>query len=407
MQTSPIKFFTRTIIHYGTGTRSLLPNLLLELGGKKAIIITERDVSQSTILNEIKELFEGFAQEVEIVGVFDEIEQETHAETINQCTRFFKELNADSIIALGCSVALDTAKAVKWMLHKDIQDINQVRRLKEQWPQAQPILIPHIAVPTFAGTGAEITDVTVFSNNEANSLKSSISHPFINADIAILDPELTLYLSPQKIASAGFTTLVNAMEAYFSPMANPMTDAYALQAIRLVANNLSIAVHDLTSLKARANLQLASLMAKISFMPVINAMPIHNMALTYSAMFGIPQMLANVVLLPNLVEALPTFYLPRIQEFAQSLGIADRSMHDMECLHQVVRYIENLRKEIGLPESLVEYGLKVESMQDIISAVHKEPVGAYFVIPAEIVARITHRAFDFQGYTNSKNNVKK
>ncbi|MEH7482943.1 iron-containing alcohol dehydrogenase, partial [Neobacillus drentensis] len=228
MQTSFFQISSRTVVNFGAGARTLLPNMLEGLGSKRVVLFADRDVARSGIINQIKELFEENQGEVQIVGIFEDIDEEANSETVNRCTSFFKENTGDSLIALGGTGALDTVKAVKWMVHKDIQDISEVGRSTERWPEAQLISIPHVAVPTLTGTGAEVTAVAMI-NNEEIGIKSSIYNPFINPDIAILDPELTMFLSPEVTAFTGFTTLVNAIEAYFSPKANPMTDAYAQQ----------------------------------------------------------------------------------------------------------------------------------------------------------------------------------
>ncbi|MEH7377841.1 iron-containing alcohol dehydrogenase [Neobacillus drentensis] len=393
MQTSFFQISSRTVVNFGAGARTLLPNMLEGLGSKRVVLFTDRDVARSGIINQIKELFEENQGEVQIVGIFEDIDEEANSETVNRCTSFFKENTGDSLIALGGTGALDTVKAVKWMVHKDIQDISEVGRSTERWPEAQLISIPHVAVPTLTGTGAEVTAVAMI-NNEEIGIKSSIYNPFINPDIAILDPELTMFLSPEVTAFTGFTTLVNAIEAYFSPKANPMTDAYAQQALRMIADNLSNAVLDGSNLEAKANMQLASLMAKSAFMPIVNAIPIHNMALAFCEEFGVPQMLANAVLLPNVMESLETFYLSRIKGFAQALGIAEPSPDAKECLGQAVTFIRDLRKEVGLPETLVEFGVNVNNMTDILLSVHKEPSGVHFEIPPDAVVKITSQIFD-------------
>ncbi|MEH6995618.1 iron-containing alcohol dehydrogenase [Neobacillus drentensis] len=393
MQTSFFQISSRTVVNFGAGSRVLLPNMLEGLGGKRVVLFADRVVARSGIINQIKELFEENQSEVQIVGIFEDIDEEARCETVNRCTLFFKKYNGDSLIALGGTGVLDTVKAVKWMVHKDLQDISEVERSTERWPEAQLISIPHIAVPTLTGTGAEVTAVAMITNEEIG-IKSSIYNPFINPDIAILDPELTMFLSPEVTAFTGFTTLVNAIEAYFSPKANSMTDAYAQQAIRMIADNLSKAVLDGSNLEAKANMQLASLMAKSAFMPIVNAIPIHNMALAFCGEFGVPQMLANAVLLPNVMESLDTFYLSRIQGFAQALGIKDPSPYAKECLGQTVTFIRDLRKEIGLPETLVGFEVKVVNMKKIVLSVQKEPSSIHFEIPPDAVVKITSQIFD-------------
>ncbi|MEH6944911.1 iron-containing alcohol dehydrogenase [Bacillus sp. JJ722] len=394
MQISYCQIFSRTIVNYGVGTRTLLPQILKGLACRRVVLFADKEAGSLGVINQIKELFEKKQEVVKIVGVIEDIEKEATVETVNRCAHFFKEHKGDTILALGGAGVLDTAKAVKWMIHKGISDISKVVTITERWPEADLISIPHIAIPILSGTGAEITEVTMITNEKFEKA-TSIYNPYINADVAILDPELTLGVSPSVTALTGFTTLVNAIEAFFSPRATPMSDAYAQQAIRLIANNLTKAVHEGNNVEAKGNLQLASYMAKSAFMPVISAFPMHNMALAFSRRFRVTQMQANAILLPNVLESLTPFYLSKIKEFSKALGIMNPPKHDKECLSQAVAVIRNLREEIALPKTLdVGFEGNLDNMDDFISMVHKEPLAVHYKIPGDVVAKIIYQIFN-------------
>lgn len=398
MSTSFFQFSVRTVVNSGAGSRTLLPEMIKGLGGKRAVLYTDKGLTQAGITKKIIELFELMPGTPELVGVFEDIEQDAKGEIINRGARFFKECNGDSLIALGGGSVLDTVKGIKWMIHKGLDDIREsllTGNVMEWWPAAQFIPIPHVAIATTAGTGAEVSPVAVILN-EMSGMKSNLLHPFINADLAILDPDLTVGLPPKITAFTGFDALTHAVEAYFSPKANPMTDAYALQAIRMIVENLQTAVHNGSDLLARANMLMASSMAISAFCLCLNAVPVHNMAHAIGAKFNIPHGLANAVLLPAVMDSLPAYYLPRITGFTQALGIKNSSEQPEECLAEVIEYIRELRKAVNLPDTFAEFECNEEKLHLLVPAVHHDPAGVFFKIPSQIITKVVNEVFELK-----------
>ncbi|MEH7073359.1 iron-containing alcohol dehydrogenase [Neobacillus drentensis] len=398
MSTSFFQFSVRTVVNSGAGSRTLLPEMIKGLGGKRAVLYTDKGLTQAGITAQIKELFEIMPGTPELVGVFDDIEQDAKGGIINLGARFFKECNGDSLIALGGGSVLDTVKGIKWLLHKGLDDIRDslvTGNVMEWWPEAQYIPIPHVAIATTAGTGAEVSPVAVILN-EKHGIKSNLLHPFINADMAILDPDLTVGLPPKITAFTGFDALTHAVEAYFSPNANPMTDAYALKSIRMIVDNLQTAVHKGDDLSARANMLMASSMAISAFCLCLNAVPIHNMAHAIGAKFNIPHGMANAVLLPNVMESLPEYYLPRVTGFAQALGIAKISEQPEQCLEDVIQFIRDLRKAVNLPDTFAEFECNEDKLHLLVPAVHHDPAGVFFKIPAPIIIKVINEVFELK-----------
>jgi alcohol dehydrogenase class IV len=398
MSTSFFQFSVRTVVNSGAGSRTLLPEMIKGLGGKRAVLYTDKGLTQAGITKKIIELFELMPGKPELVGVFEDIEQDAKGEIINRGARFFKECNGDSFIALGGGSVLDTVKGIKWMIHKGLDDIRDALftgNVMEWWPEAQYIPIPHVAIATTAGTGAEVSPVAVILN-EKLGMKTNLLHPFINADMAILDPDLTVGLPPKITAFTGFDALTHAVEAYFSPKANPMTDAYALRSIRMIVDHLQTAVHNGSDLSARANMLMASSMAISAFCLCLNAVPVHNMAHAIGAKFNIPHGLANAVLLPNVMESLPAYYLPRIKGFAQTLGIENPSEQPEECLSEVIDYIRDLRKAVNLPDTFAEFECNEDKLHLLVPAVHYDPAGVFFKIPAQIITKVVNEVFELK-----------
>ncbi|QSO53646.1 iron-containing alcohol dehydrogenase [Alicyclobacillus curvatus] len=392
METSLFQISLRTTVTSGSGSRSLLPATVHGLGGRRAVLFTDKGLTKAGITEKITELFHTMPTGVQLVGVFDDIEQDAKASIINKAVRYYKECGGDSLIALGGGSVLDTVKGIKWMLSKGLTDIRQglLGNVIEMWPRAQYIPIPHVAIPTTAGTGAEVSPIAVIFHDEAK-VKMNIINPFVNADIALLDADLTVGLPAAITAFTGFDALTHAVEGYFSPQNNPVADAFSLQSTRMITENLPRAVENGRDLAARANMLVASSMAISTFSLTLNAIPVHNMAHAFGAKFGIPHGLANAVLLPYVMRALPDFYKPRIHGFAEALGLKEASTDSAECLEQVVQQLEALREEVGLQSTFSDFEMAPELLRKMVEFVHADPSGVVFRLPDAVIQHVTRQ----------------
>lgn len=385
--TSYFEFNHRTSLRVGSGTRILIPDLVEGLGGKRPILFSDKGLTNAKITQEIIDIFEA-TPGVQLAGVFDEIEQDARSSNINKAIQYFKECNGDSIVAIGGGSVLDTAKGVKWALHKRINQIEAALpgNVIEVWPKADPIPIPHVAIATTAGTGAEVSAISVIFN-EAIQLKCNLLNPYINADIAILDPDLTVGLPPRITAFTGMDALTHAVEGYFTSNSNPISDALAIQAIKLIVKNLPIAVRQGDHLEARSNMLQASAIAITSFL-TFGEDPVHNVAHTLGAKYGIPHGLANAVLLPTVMRHLAPLYLQKVSGLADALGIANPPEDPQQCLLQCIEKIRDLRREVGLPEDFAEFNIDPADIPALIPAVQSDPSGIGFKIPEDVIEKI-------------------
>ncbi|WP_026961398.1 iron-containing alcohol dehydrogenase [Alicyclobacillus herbarius] len=381
------RFDFRTSVSAGAGARAFLPAHMKELGGKRWIVITDKGVVNAGVVDQVLSALDG-PNDLQVVYVFDEVLQDARMSLVNKATKIAREYSADGILAVGGGSVLDTAKGVKMLLTSGFTDIAQtvpgnlglyVGELAKRLP------IPHIAIPTTAGTGAEVSPIAVFMNEE-DHVKANLLHPYINADIAILDPDLTVGLPPKITAFTGFDALTHAVEGVAWANQGPMYDALGLQAIRLIDKNLATAVHAGTNIEARMNMLTASCMAIMSF-PASGAIPVHNCAHALGAMYGIPHGLANAVLLPIVMEALPEIYLPKIEWIADAMGIKETGTSEQ--LHQrTLARIRELQAEANLPTNFLEFGPKQSELQQAMINVLNDPAGVVFKIPVERLIQI-------------------
>jgi alcohol dehydrogenase class IV len=392
MKTTLSQFMLRTGIYSGSNSRAMVPSLFAGLGAKRVLLLSDRGLEAAGIVEKVADIFSltGHGSGPELVGQFLDIKQDAESSCINEAVRYAREIGADSLLAVGGGSVLDTVKGVKYALHKGLTDIKEAipgGLLYESFPKANYIPIPHIAIPTTAGTGSEVSPIAVIFNEEIQ-MKTNIINPFINADMAILDPDLTVGLPPVITAFTGFDALTHAIEALASPTATGLTDAYALHAIRLIEKNLPVAVADGANLDARMDLLQASLMGITAFSFALNAIPVHNMAHAYGALFRIPHGLANAVFLPVVMELVPDLYLPKAAQLAQALNVDVKGDSPQTALAKVIGKIRLLQHKVGLPADLKQFNITEEALQLAIPAVMKDPAALSFPMPKELIAAI-------------------
>ncbi len=387
-KTSYYEFTHRSNIRSGAGTHILVPDLIHALGGRRPVLYSDKGLTQAGLTKKIERLFE-MAPGIQLAGVFDDVTQDAKSSNINNGLKYFKECNGDSLIAIGGVSVLDTAKAIKWCLHKNVKKIEEALsgNVLEVWPEAVHMGIPHISIATTAGTGAEISGISVVFN-EMHGVKCNLLNPFINSDIAILDPELTIGLPPKITAFTGMDALTHAVEGYFSNKSNAMADAFALHSAKMRRDNLHTAVSDGQNREARANMLQASAMAITSFALAFSTLPIHNMAHALGAKYGIPHGLANAVLMPSVMKHLAPLYLPKVKEFAHAFGIKEIPETDEQCLEQCINEIISLRRSVNLPDDFAEYEIDEADEKEIVKAVQNDPSGQAFRIPEEVIIAV-------------------
>ncbi len=395
MSTTYSNFAATTAIHSGSQTRAMIPDLFRGLGSKRVVLFSDKGLEQAGVVQRVAEIFEQTPHGVgpELVGIFTDIDQDASSESVNKATQYARQVAADGLLAVGGGSVIDCVKGVKLSLHYGAADIKELMPSGLnyfRWPEAQMIPIPHITVPTTAGTGSEVSPIAVIYNEETK-IKTNIIHPFIASNMAVLDPDLTVGLPPFITAFTGFDALTHAIEALASPKATPFTDAYALQTIRIIPKALPEAVKNGKNLNARMEMLQASTMGIIAFSFSLNVVPVHNLAHAYGALFRIPHGLANAVFLPLVMEALPELYLPKIDQLAEAFGLDVREKTREEMLASAIQAIKDLQQDVGLPSDFSDYEIPAKSRQMIVKAVEADPAGLNFPIPSHIIASISKK----------------
>jgi alcohol dehydrogenase class IV len=344
-------WFNRPRIMYAPGVRSEVGYEMGELGGTKALLCTDKGLVHAGVSEMVAEAVRD--SDLALAGIFDDVVQDARIDIINKGAEFYRKCGADCLIAVGGGSVMDTAKAVNIMIGRKIDDFQPLADLAALWEGSKP-LPPHIVFPTTAGTGSEVTNAIVALDVE-NETKLAISHPY-NADIAMLDPELTVALPPKITAFTGMDALTHAIEGITSLGAEPIADAMGLHSIRLIFKYLPIAVKDPENIEARGHMLIASALAGLCFGNTMTG-AVHATAHALGGKYGIPHGLANGIMLDivmNLnVEEVPLRFLM----IADAMGIDVTGKDPVEAGKQAVQAVRDLKADIGLTDTLKDLSI--------------------------------------------------
>ncbi|GIU13348.1 hypothetical protein TUM4261_27500 [Shewanella sp. c952] len=372
MATTNFSFNLKTIIHAQESGINDLPALFSRLGAKRIVLFTDNGLASLGFVAKFEAIFAN-QTDVGIAGIFADIEPDAGCDNINAAIEFTRSVNADAILSVGGGSVIDASKGVKYAMHKGLDDIRTVIAgggHMDVWPNNRNITVPHIAVPTTAGTGAEASPIAVFFN-EQEKIKASLVASGLEADIAVLDPVLTTKLPAALTRSTAMDALTHAIEAVVSPLSNPFTDAYSIQAIKLITHNLPIVLGQPENLTARAELLQASTMAISAFYSSLGGIPIHNCAHAFGAICHIPHGDANTVLMPIVIEALPEFYLANAKKLqaALSLQVSDT---DESALAAVIDFLKSLQQTTAAMTSFADWTIDAVAQAEIVDAIRKD-----------------------------------
>jgi alcohol dehydrogenase len=312
----------------------------------------------------------GYAQKAEdslisagiAVQVFSDVAADPPQKMVEQAIAKTKDWQADGIIGLGGGSSLDTAKLVALLANSDqtIEDVYGVDK-------ASGDRLPLIQIPTTAGTGSEVTWVSVITDND--NLKQVVYTPQLMPDIALLDAELT-YGLPQKVTAAtGLDAMVHAIEGYTSrTRKNPMADGMAVAALSLLGKNLKKVIENPGDKDARSAMQQGSLLAGMAFANASVA-AIHGIAYPLSAQFHIPHGHANALVMAQVLRFNLSAAKRLYAELAPALIEGQNFTSDTEAAEAFVNQISQMVADSGLETRLRDLGVTEESLPEMAKEV--------------------------------------
>ena len=348
------RFILNEVSYFGAGARKELPEVLNRMGVKKALVCTDKGLLKVGTAQKVTEVLDqcGFPYEI-----FSEVKPNPTVTNVKDGIKAFADAKADCIIAIGGGSAMDTAKGIGIVTNNpefsDIVSLEGVAPTKKK-------SVPIIALPTTAGTGAEVTINYVIIDEERQAKMVCVDPNDIPA-VAIVDAELMYSLPKSLTAATGMDALTHAIEGYITKGAWVMSDMYELQAIKMIAEFLPLAVEEPTNPKGREGMALAQYIAAQAFSNVGLGL-VHGMAHPMGSLHDIPHGVANALLLPTIME----FNMPKcIEKFgviAQTMGVDTTGMSAQEAAQAAVDAVKALSIRVGIPQSLTALGIKEEDI---------------------------------------------
>lgn len=335
------------IVEHGAASR--LNEMVRKFSAKRIFLVTDSGISRLGLLEPSIESLERHGAKVEI---FDGVVADPPEGIVLEAIERAKFMCADLVVGFGGGSSMDVAKLVACFAHphcsQSLQEVYGVGKIEAE-------RLPLVQVPTTAGTGSEVTPISIVTTGETT--KSGIVSPILLPDVAVLDAALTVGLPRDVTAATGIDAMVHAIEAYTSKIRkNPLSDMLAREALRLLVGNIDQAMNDGRDLEARQGMLLGSCLAGQAFANAPVA-AVHALAYPLGGRYHIPHGLSNSLVLPsvlrfNAVEAADLY--------AELAPIFTREPHSSSCQEDCERFIssiEALLKRSGLPLRLREVGV--------------------------------------------------
>ena len=338
-------------IVFGKNSIKDLSKVISERGYKKGILISDSFfVENGYAIN----LFEDKSNN--LVGIFSNISENPTIKNVDDCSSVIKEIDADFIVALGGGSVIDCAKAASVVSLTN----NSIRLYLEKRKPLPDIGIPLIVIPTTAGTGSEVTSVSVLTDGNLNK-KTPISSKGFYPKVALIDPSLTYSLSPYITASTGIDVLCHAIEGYWSKNHQPITDCLGVYAASLILEYLESAYFDSNNEKAREKVSEASVVAGLAFnLPKTTVC--HACSFPLTTLYNIPHGEACGLTLDYFIKF--NSEDKRVKELSKRLGF--KNPFDMG------NYIYSLKKKINLKLDLKQLNLTDKDI-DVLVKESKHP----------------------------------
>ncbi|OIQ49023.1 1,3-propanediol dehydrogenase [Pseudodesulfovibrio hydrargyri] len=328
--------------------------------GSRALIVTGRGSSRkSGALDAVAKSLEGAGV---TPVVFDQVPSDPDMLTVENGAIIARKEGCDVIVALGGGSPMDAAKGISVVLGNNapVGDF-EFRQPERQGP-------PIIAIPTTAGTGSEITRISIITDTE-RKVKMVLQGPTLIPTVAILDPELTYSVPPDFTAATGMDALTHAVEAYLSSLATPLTDIHALAAIRLIAEALIPATLNGKNAEAREKMLLGQMEAGYAFGNASTCL-VHSMSRPLGAHFGIPHGKANAMLLATVMEFNRPAAPERFARLAEALGENIEGLGSREAGMAAVNALQAIFEETGLPARLSDWGVSEKDLGRLAEDAH-------------------------------------
>ena len=339
--------------YFGAGSISEIVTEAKKRAFKKALVVTDPDLIKFNVAKNVTDLLEkaGLAYDI-----FSQVKANPTVKVVKAGIEAFKAADADYLIAIGGGSSMDTAKAIGIIINNP--EYADVTSLEGAIDTKNPC-VPIIAVPTTAGTAAEVT-INYVITDEEKKRKFVCVDPHDIPVVAIIDAKMMSSMPKGLTASTGMDALTHAIEGYTTLGAWELTDMMHLKAIEIISRSLRKAVEN--DPQGREDMALGQYIAGMGFSNVGLGV-VHGMAHPLGAFYDTPHGIANAVLLPYVMEYNAEYTGEKFKYIAEAMGVDTSGMSQAEYRAAAVNAVKQLSKDVGIPEKLHEIGVKEEDLQ--------------------------------------------
>lgn len=337
------RFVLNETSYHGKGAISAIVDEATRRGFKKAFLCTDPDLIKFNVVKKVTDLLDGAGMEYE---VYSNIKPNPTIENVQTGVEKFKASGADYMIAVGGGSPMDTAKAIGIIINNP--EFADVRSLEGVAPTKNPC-VPIIAVPTTAGTAAEVTINYVITDVENNKKMVCVDVNDIPV-VAIVDPDMMASMPKSLTAATGMDALTHAIEGYITKGAWELSDMFHIKAIEIIGRSLRGAVENTD--EGREGMALGQYVAGMGFSNVGLGI-VHSMAHTLGAMYDTPHGVANAILLPTVMEYNAPATGEKYRDIAKAMGVeGTETMTVEEYRAAAINAVKKLSADVGIPADL-------------------------------------------------------
>jgi len=350
-----IDVFLPPIIKVGGGAIAEASRVLEQLGVRHPLIVTDPVLERMGLAGSLRQQIEkaGLA-----CGIFSETVPDPTSGAVAAGLQAFVQGGHDGLVSLGGGSPIDSAKAIGILASNGgrVSDYKVGHRIPSKGPM-------HLAIPTTAGTGSEVSRFTVITDSDTNE-KMLIAGASLVPNAAIVDFELTLSMPKRLTADTGTDSLTHAIEAYVSRKANVFSDVFALAAMKTIWANLLTVFHEPDNRRARESMMLAATQAGMAFSNASVAL-VHGMSRPIGAHFHVPHGLSNAMLLPRVTAFSVKGAESRYAECSRTMGVASESDSDAQAGKKLVDalFAQNEALDVPTPK---KFGIAEEKYFSVI-----------------------------------------
>ncbi|MFW9598661.1 MAG: lactaldehyde reductase [Paludibacter sp.] len=346
--------------YFGAGCRSVLADEIKKRGFQKVFVVTDNDLVRFNVAGQVTAVLEGAGIAFE---VFSDVKQNPTVAQVKDGGAKFAASGADVIVAIGGGSPIDTAKAIGIIAaNPEFADVVSLEGVADTKKKSVPV----IALPTTAGTAAEVT-INYVITDEENVKKMVCVDPNDIPVLSIVDPELMLSMPKGLTAATGMDALTHAIEGYITKGAWTMSDMFELKAIEMIAKHLPAVVDNPADVEARDGMAVAQYIAGMGFSNVGLGL-VHGMAHPLGAYFDVPHGVANALLLPTVMQYNMPSSVDKYVDIAKAMGVDVSGMSKEAAAQAAVDAVKALAVKVGIPANLRALNVPADSLEALATS---------------------------------------